>query len=61
MEVLNYKIAPKKTFRCFVGESHIRFQQRSNADKFLEIYAVIKYTVKFKDHKHSLNFLNINP
>ena len=62
-EALNYKIAPK-TFRRFVDDSHTRFQNRSHATKFLEILnkqdPVIKYTVEFEDHKHSLNFPDIN-
>ena len=36
MEPLNYKTA-SKTFRRFVYDSHARFQERSHADKFLEI------------------------
>ena len=36
MEALNYKTA-SKTFRRFVYDSHARFQERSHADKFLEI------------------------
>ena len=36
MEALNYKIA-SKTFRRFADDSHARFQERSHADKFLEI------------------------
>ena len=63
MEALNYKIA-SKTFRRFVDDSHIRFQERLHADKFLEILnkqdLAIKYTVAFEDHKNSLNFLDIN-
>ena len=63
MEALNYKIA-LKTFRRFVDDSHARFQERSHANKFLEILnkqdPAIKYTVEFEDHKHSLNFLDIN-
>ena len=59
MEVFNYKIAPK-TFRRFVDDSNARFQERSHADKFLEILnkqdPAIKYTVEFEDHKHPLNF-----
>ena len=35
MEALNYKTAPKR--RRFVDDSHARFQERSHADKFLEI------------------------
>ena len=31
LEVLNYKIAPE-TIRCFVDDSHTRFQERSRAD-----------------------------
>ena len=62
-EALNYKIAPK-TFRHFVDDSHARFQNRSHANKFLEILnkqdPAIKYTVEFEDLKHSLNFLDIN-
>ena len=62
-EALNYKIA-SKTFRRFVDGSHARFQDRSHANKFLEILKkqdpAIKYTVEFEDHKHSLNFLDIN-
>ena len=63
MEALNYKISPK-TFRCFVDDSHTRFQERSHTDKFLKIWnkqdPAIKYTVEFEDHKHSLNFLDIS-
>ena len=55
-EALNYKIA-SKTFRRFVDGSHARFQDRSHANKFLEILKkqdpAIKYTVEFEDHKHS--------
>ena len=60
---MKYKIAPK-TFRRFVDNSHARFQIRSHTNKFLEILnkqdLAIKYTVEFEDHKHSLNFLDIN-
>ena len=46
-EALNYKIDPK-TFRRFVDDSHARFQNRSHANKFLEILnkqdPAIKYT-----------------
>ena len=63
MEALNYKIAPK-TFRHLVDFSYARFQERSHANKFLEILnkqdLAIKYTAEFEDHKHSLNFLDIN-
>ena len=63
MEALNYKIAPN-TFRRFVDDSRARFQGRSHANKFLEILnkqnPAIKYTVQFEDHKHPLNFLDIN-
>ena len=62
MEALNYKIAPK-TFRRFVDDSHVRFQERSHVNKFLEILnkqdPAIKCTVEFGDLKHSLNFLDI--
>ena len=61
-EALNYKITPK-TFRRFVDDIHARFQNRSHANKFLEILnkqdPAIKYTVEFEDHKHSLNSLDI--
>ena len=60
---MNYKIPPK-TFRRFVDDSHARFQERSHANKFLEILnkqdPAIKHTVEFEDHKYSLNFLDIN-
>ena len=60
---MNYKIAPK-TFRRFVDDSHARFQNRSHANKCLEILnkqdPAIKHTVEFEDHKHSLHFLDIN-
>ena len=63
MEAWNYKIAPKM-FRRFVGDSHARFQERSHANKFLEILNMqdpaMKYTVESEDHKHSLNVLEIN-
>ena len=63
MEAWNYKIAPK-TFRRFVDDSHARFQERSHANKFLEILnkqdPAIKYTVESEDNKHSLNALDIN-
>ena len=36
MEALNYKTA-SKVFRRFADDSHARFQERSHADKFLEI------------------------
>ena len=53
-----------KTFRSFVDNSHARFQNRSHANKFLEILnkqdPEIKYTVEFEDQKHSLNLLDIN-
>ena len=59
MEALNYKNTPKK-FRRFVDDSQARFQDRSHANKFLEILnkqdLAIRYTVEFEDHKHSLNF-----
>ena len=63
MEAFNYKIGPE-TFKRFVDDSRARFQERSYADKFLEILdkqdPAIKYTVEFEDHKHSLNFSDIN-
>ena len=63
MEALNYKIAPN-TFKRFVDDSHARFQERSHADKLLEILhkqdPAIKYTVEFEGHKHLLNFIDIN-
>ena len=44
--------------------THTHFQNRSHANKFLEILnkqdPAIKYTVEFEDHKHSLNFLDIS-
>ena len=49
-EALNYKIAPN-TFKRFADDSHVRFQNRSHANKFLEILnkqdPAIKYTVEF--------------
>ena len=63
MEALNYKIPPK-TFGRFIDDSHARFQERSNAYKFLKILSkqdsAIKYTVVFEDHEHLLNSLDIN-
>ena len=63
MEALNYSIS-SKTFRNLVDDSHARYQERSHADKFLEILnkqdPSIKYIVEFEDHKHSLNFPDIN-
>ena len=63
MEALNYKTVPK-TFRRFVGDSHARFQERSQASKPLEILTkkdpAIRYIVEFEDHKHSVNVLDIN-
>ena len=63
MEALNYKIAPK-TFRSFVHDSYACFQESFHAGKFLEILnkqdPTVKYTVEFEDHKHVLNFLDIN-
>ena len=62
MKVLNYEIA-LKTFRRFVDDSHSRFQERSHADKFLEILnkqdPAIKYTVEFEDHEHSPIFFRL--
>ena len=52
MKALSYRIAPK-AFRRFVDNSHARFQERSHANKFLEILRkqdlVIKYTIEFED------------
>ena len=63
MGALNYKISPK-TFRRFVDDSHARFKNRSHENKFLEILnkqdPAIKYIVEIEDHKHLLNFLDIN-
>ena len=57
METLNYKIA-SKTLKRFVDDSHLRFQERSHADKLSEILnkqdLAIKYTVEYEDRKHSL-------
>ena len=54
-DFLNYKIVPKR-FRHFVDDSHTRLQDRSHANKILEILnkqdPAIKYTVEFEDHKH---------
>ena len=56
-EVLNYIIAPK-TLRHFVDNGQSRSQRRSHVDYFAEILnkynPVIKYTVEFEVHKHSL-------
>ena len=61
MEAWSYKIAPK-TFRRFVDDNHARFQERSHANKFLEIlnkqHPGIKYTAESEDHE--LNVLDIN-
>ena len=61
MEAFNYKIAPL-TFRRFVDDSQA--QERSYADKYLEILdkqdPTIKSTVEFEDRKHSLNFVDIS-
>ena len=47
-----------------MDDSHARYQERSHADKFLEILnkqdPSIKYIVEFEDRKHSLNFPDIN-
>ena len=63
MGALNYKISPKM-FRRFVVDSHAHFKNRSHANKFLEILnkqdPAVKYIVEFEDHKHLLNFLDIN-
>ena len=60
---LRHKTNPK-TFRRFVDNRNARFQKRSHVYKFLVILnkqnPAIKYTVKFEDHKHSLNFQEIN-
>ena len=62
-EALNYKIVPK-TWRRFVDNSYAGFQERTHADKSLEILnkqdPPIKCTAEFEDHKHSLSFLDIN-
>ena len=51
-------------FRCFVDDSHARFQDRPHVKIFLEILnkqdPAIKDTVEFENHKYSLNFLDIN-
>ena len=58
MEALNYKIAPK-SFSSFVYDSHAPFQQRSDADKLLEILSKqdpatnIKLNLKIKNTKFS--------
>ena len=62
-EVLNYIIAPK-TLRRFVDIGQARSQRRSDVDYFIEILnkhdPVIKYTVEFEVHKHSLGFKDIS-
>ena len=54
MEALNYEIA-SKTFRRFVDDNHVRFEENLHAANFWEILSeqdpVIKYTTDFKDHK----------
>ena len=56
-EFLNYIIAPK-TLRHFVDNGQSRSQRRSHVDYFIEILnkhnPIIKYTVEFEVHKHSL-------
>ena len=58
MEALNYKIA-QKSFSSFVYDSHAPFQQRSHADKLLEILSKqdpatnIKLNLKIKNTKFS--------
>ena len=60
MEALNHKIAPEK-FRRFVDHNHAHFQERFHADKFLEILnKQDSATVEFENHKHSLDFPDIN-
>ena len=55
---------PQKRSDTFVDDSHARFQEKSDVNKFLEILnkqdPAIKYSVEFEDHKHSLNFRDIN-
>ena len=51
MEALKFKIASNR-FRCFVDDSHARFQEMYHADKFLEILnkqdQAMKYRVEFE-------------
>ena len=53
-----------KPFSRFVYESDARFPERSHAGKSLEIQnkqdRAKTYTVEFENHKHLLNFLDIN-
>ena len=56
IEALTCKIAPK-AFERFVKNRHINFVERCHENKFLEI---IKCTFEIEDHKHSLNFVDIN-
>ena len=62
-EVLNYIIAPK-TLRRFVDNGQARSQRRSDVDYFIEILnkhdPIIKYTVEFEVHRHSLGFKDIS-
>ena len=54
MEALKFKIASNR-FRCFVDDSHARFQEMYHADKFLEILnkqdQAMKYRVEFEYYK----------
>ena len=56
MEALNYKTAPK-AFRRFADDSHARFQERSHADKFLEI---LNEQVSAKKIQLNLKITNIH-
>ena len=60
---MNYETSPKQ-FKRLVDDNHARFQERSYADKILEILnkqdLAKKYTVGFEDHKYSLNLLEIS-
>ena len=53
MKASNYKVAARK-FRRFLNDRHASFQERSHADKFLEILNKQHTQI----HKHSLNILD---
>ena len=52
-----------KTFKQYVDDSHIRFQNEQNSLQFLEIFnkqdSSIQYTIEFENNQKQLNFLDI--
>ena len=59
---LIHQICPK-SFKRYVDDSHARFQNKNNSEKFLNILnnqdPLIQYTIEYENNEKELNFLDL--